>query len=77
MTAMIVILSLPLAALLGFAAHRATLCTVRAVAEVLDERRPRLLLSFARAGLWALAVAGLLLWLWPERAVAEQGHALT
>lgn len=50
------------AALLGAAAHRGGLCTVRAVAEVLTTRRGRILWSFLKAALWTtsfLALAAL------------------
>lgn len=54
-------LSLPLVGVMGYAAHRASLCTVRAVAEVMQEGRADLLLTFGKAALWAAAVAGVLM----------------
>lgn len=39
--------ALPLAAFIGFASHRASLCTVKAVHEVLSVGRARVLTSFA------------------------------
>lgn len=51
------IAALLLAAVLGGAAHRAGLCTIKAVAEVLHARRARVAWSFAKAALWT---AGLL-----------------
>lgn len=50
--------ALGLAAVVGFAAHRASLCTVKAVAEVIDSGTAHLFGAFARAALWATAVAG-------------------
>lgn len=52
----IILLSWGLAAILGFAAHRASICTVRAVAEILSTGRAYCLLSFGKAVLWVLAV---------------------
>ena len=41
-------------AFLGYASHRASLCTVRAVADVMEGRRFDMLSGFARAVLWAM-----------------------
>lgn len=61
---LIVVVSLLLAAVVGFASHRASLCTVRAVGEVMSARSGYLLQSFGKAVLWASLVAGtLLIWL--------------
>jgi uncharacterized membrane protein YedE/YeeE len=54
---------------IGFVAHRASLCTVRAVAEVLHARTANVLASFIKAALWAALVYGaLILFLSPEAA---------
>jgi uncharacterized membrane protein YedE/YeeE len=45
-----------LAAILGFAAHRASLCTVRAVAELMSSRRAFMLISVGKSILWASAI---------------------
>lgn len=50
--------ALLLAAVVGFAAHRASLCTVKAVTEVMSSGTAHMFGSFARAALWAAAVAG-------------------
>jgi len=50
-----------LAALIGFASHRASLCNVKAVAEVLEVRRAWMLASLAVAVLWSATVAGTLI----------------
>lgn len=50
--------ALLLAAIVGFAAHRASLCTVKAVAEVMSSGTAHMFGSFARAALWAAAIAG-------------------
>lgn len=61
---MIAIVSLLLAAVIGFASHRASLCTVRAVGEVMSAGSSNLLQSFGKAVLWASLVAGtLVIWL--------------
>jgi uncharacterized membrane protein YedE/YeeE len=59
------LVSLGLAALLGFAAHRASICTVKAVEEVLTTRRGFMLVSFAKTVLWVMAVTALLAWALP------------
>src|SRR5260370_15194987 len=45
-----------LAAILGFATHRASVCTVRAIAELLSSRRGFMLASIIKSILWASAV---------------------
>ena len=62
--------SLALAALLGFAAHRASICTVKAVEEVLTTRRGFMLLSFAKTVLWIIAATAPLVWALPD----ARGH---
>lgn len=64
------LLSLALAMLIGFAAHRASLCTVRAVAEIMSSGRAWMLASFAKAAAWTAAIAGTVLLLSPASAVA-------
>jgi len=63
LTALLVAFSLALAALLGFAAHRASVCTVRAVVEVMSTRRGYLFASFVKAALWVAALLWPLHWL--------------
>ena len=46
--------------LIGFAAHRASLCNVRAVAQVMQEKNPQILLSLLQAVLWMAALTGVL-----------------
>ncbi len=71
--AVLLLTSFALAALLGFAAHRASICTVKAVEEVLTTRRAFMLLSFAKTILWIMAVTTLLLWALPEARVNSTG----
>ena len=58
--------ALAVAALLGAAAHRGGLCTVRAVAEMLTTRRAHILWSFLKASLWTTSFLAL---------AAAAGHA--
>ena len=66
-----------MAALVGFAAHRASLCTVRAVEEVFSSRRGFMLLSFAKTMLWVAGVTFVILWVWPEIAAPRAAWTLT
>lgn len=59
------LLSPLLAGLIGFAAHRASLCTVRAVAEVMTSGRAWILVSFTKAAAWTALVAGITAFLLP------------
>lgn len=52
------ILALACAALVGFAAHRASLCNVRAVAEVMSSGTAHMLGSLMQAALWMALLAG-------------------
>jgi len=73
------LLSLPLAALIGFAAHRASLCNVRAVSEWMESGSARMLASFGKAVLWSATVAGTLvlgLHLSPADSLARSPFAL-
>jgi hypothetical protein len=65
------------AALLGFAAHRASVCTVRAVAEMFSARTGYMLLSIAKSALWVLAITIPFLWLMPEAVAKVGGWQLT
>lgn len=58
-----VVISLVAASLLGFAAHRASFCSVKAVAEILSTRRAYMLAAFAKTALWVFAIALPLSWL--------------
>jgi len=73
----VVLISLLLAAALGFAAQRASICSVRAVAELLSTARAYCLLSFGKSVLWVLAVIFPVLWLDPSLAESFGGFALS
>ncbi len=61
----LLVISLGLSGLVGFAAHRASICTVKAVAEILTTRRAFMLVSFAKTALWVMLVTLALNWLVP------------
>ena len=73
----LLLLSLSLAGLLGFAAHRSSICTVLAVAEVLSTRRAYMLFSFAKTILWVLAISLPLIWLLPGARASGSGWAIS
>ena len=52
-----------LAALLGIGAHRASICTVKAVTEILTTRRGYMLASFGKTVLWVITITIGLTWL--------------
>lgn len=55
-----ILLSLLMGAILGFATHRAGLCTVKAAAEILTSRRGHFLWSFAKSAAWVMAMTAVL-----------------
>lgn len=65
------------AALLGFTAHRASICTVRAVAEVISARTVFMLASIAKSALWVIALTIPFLWFAPAAAAGIGGWPLT
>jgi len=67
-------LCLALIAALGFAAQRASLCTVRAVEEVITSRSAYMLASFAKAALWASAIYGAVMLAMLDRGAGFQVH---
>jgi uncharacterized membrane protein YedE/YeeE len=62
----IMLLSVVLAAALGFSSHRASICTVRAVAELVSTGRGHILMSFVKSIIWVLAITIPFMWLAPE-----------
>lgn len=65
MDLVLIAISVLLAATLGHAAHGASLCAVKAVAEVMSSGRAYMLASFAKTILWTIAVTLPLIWLLP------------
>lgn len=53
-----ILIALICAAVIGFAAHRASLCHVRAVSEVMTSSTTHMLRSLTHAALWATLVSG-------------------
>ena len=79
MTELTVLLaSLVPASILGFAAHRAGICTVKAVAEVITTRRVYMLVSFGKTVLWIMAVTMVLVILFePPAGTGQTGWRLS
>lgn len=69
---MILILSLFLAALAGFSMNRASICTVKAVAELFSSRKAFMFISFGKTIIWIELVTVLLMWLCPDTSVHHQ-----
>jgi len=63
--AIIVLPALLLAALLGFTAHSASICAVKAVSEIITTRRGRMLASFGKTVLWIVTAMTIVTWLSP------------
>lgn len=57
---LLAIIALGCAALIGFAAHRASLCNVRAVAEIMTAGSAHMLWSLMQATLWTIVLTGVL-----------------
>src|SRR6266851_1988522 len=75
--ASVLILSCVLAALLGFAAQRASICNVRAVAEVIGSGTGYMLASIGKSVLWVVLVTFPFLWLMPAAAQSLHGWQLS
>ena len=73
----LLVLAFVLAMILGFAAHRASVCTVRAVAEVMSSRRGSMFASVGRSVLWVWAVTFPFFWLAPAAGMGIAGWSLT
>jgi hypothetical protein len=71
------VLSLVLAMVLGFAAHRAGVCSVRAVAEVMHARTLYIFKSIGKSALWILIVTIPFFWLMPSTMSGLAGWELT
>jgi len=77
LSGIIVVSSLMLAAVLGFVAHRASVCTVKAVAEVVSTGQAYMFLSFLKTVLWVMAITIPLMWWLPDARGAEQSWGIS
>jgi uncharacterized membrane protein YedE/YeeE len=77
MTVLIYTVSLLLAALMGFAVHRASLCTVKTVAEILSSRKAYMMATLIKAVLWVVAVSVPILLFLPDSAAPNRSYAVT
>jgi hypothetical protein len=66
-----------LAAILGFAAHRASICTVRAVAEIMSSGTAHILLGIGKSVLWVSAITVPVFLLMPSASAGLSGWPLT
>jgi uncharacterized protein len=73
----LLILAVALALVLGFASHRASVCTVRAVAEIMSSRRAYMLASVGKSVLWVWAISFPFFWLVPSAGSGINGWSLT
>jgi uncharacterized membrane protein YedE/YeeE len=71
------IVSCILAGILGFAAHRASICTVRAVAEMTHSGTGYMLVSIIKSALWVFAITIPVFLLVPQTALGITGWQLT
>lgn len=69
--------SLLLAALMGFAVHRAGLCMVKTVAEMLSTHRAFMMATVLKAVLWVIAISIPVLLLLPEIAAPNRSYAVS
>jgi hypothetical protein len=77
MTALVYSCSLLLAALMGFAVHRASLCTVKTVAEILSSHRAYMLATLLKAVLWVVAASVPILVFLPDTVAPNPSYAIT
>ena len=73
----ILVFAVLLAMLLGFAAHRASICMVRTVAEIMSARTGYMLVSVGKSVLWVWAVTIPIFWLMPALGTGISGWSLT
>jgi len=59
----LVLLGIGLAALFGYVAHRASICTVKAVVEIVSTGRAHMLSAFLRTAAWAIVATYLMIWI--------------
>lgn len=73
----VLIASCVLAFILGFAVHRASVCTVRAVAEITHSGTGYMLASIAKSAMWVFAITIPVFLLMPQTVASAGGWQLT
>ena len=69
----ILVFAVSLAMILGFAAHRASICMVRTIAEIMSARTGYMLVSIGKSVLWVWAVTIPIFWLMPALGTGISG----
>ena len=77
MKSLVYTISLPLAILLGFTAHRAGLCMVRTVAEIFSTRKAYMMVTILKTVLWVMAVSASIFLFLPDAATPNWSYAIT
>jgi hypothetical protein len=77
MKALIYAISLLLAALLGFGVHRASLCTVKTVAEIFSTRKIYMLMAMLKTVLWVMTISMPIMLFLPDVAAPNRCYAVT
>ena len=77
MKSLVYTISLPLAVLLGFTAHRAGLCMVRTVAEIFSTRKAYMMVTILKTVLWVMAVSASIFLFLPDAATPNWSYAIT
>jgi uncharacterized membrane protein YedE/YeeE len=70
-------ISLLLATLLGFAVHRASLCTVKTVAEIFSTRKIYMLMAMLKTVLWVMTISMPIILFLPDVAAPNRSYAIT
>jgi hypothetical protein len=70
-------ISLPLAALLGFGVHRASLCTVKTVVEIFSTREIYMLKAMLKTVLWVMAISMPILLFLSSLVAPNRSYAVT
>src|SRR5262245_7152621 len=73
----ILVFAVLLAMILGFAAHRASICTVRTIAEIMSARTGYMLASVVKSVLWVWVVTVPIFGLMPTLGIGISGWSLT
>lgn len=68
----LLLISIALAMLLGFSTNRASICTVRAVAEVISNGNAHMLRSIVKSVMWVLAITIPITWFMPGEHVGQE-----